>query len=154
MLHYYQEFFRTYENYSRIYHGLGNHEFWGVCKPECMKKAERPVPQSKYNIAKDNEVFNTAWSYGLYNMARWAAGFCFTYDPPEQSRSGVSNGLFFMLGHKHLIKEYANDSKYLARDSSYLLYSFNVYLHEKVGSHLNILLSSRSIGLEFRVNFG
>ena len=105
-----------------------------------------PVPESKYNIAQDNEVFNTAWSYGLYNMARWAAGFCFTYDPPEQSRSGVSNGLFFMLGHKHLIKKYVNNSQYLSRDSSYLLYSFNVYLHEKVGRfsiNLNIFHTFR-----------
>ena len=97
-----------------------------------MKKAEMPVPESKYNIAKDNEVFNTAWSYGLYNMAPWDAGFCFSYDPPQHSMSGVSNGLFFMLGHKNLIKEYVNVSQYLAKDSSYLLYSFNVYLHEKV----------------------
>ena len=119
-------------------------EFWGNCKDEC--KGEMPEPESEYNIAKDNDLFNTAWSEGLYDLRQFEAGYCFTYDPPQQSRSGVSNGLFFMLGHKHLIKEYVNDSQYLSRDSSYLLYSFNIYLHEKVGRFimkLNI----------FRVNY-
>ena len=91
-----------------------------------------PGPESEYNLAKENEKFNTAWSDGLYNLMYFQAGFCYTYDPPQKSGRGVSNGLYFMLGHKNLFWDYQNISKYQARDSSYLLYSFDIYLHEKV----------------------
>ena len=56
----------------------------------------------------------------------------FTYYPPKKSASGVSNGLYFLLGHDHLSIDYKNISKDTARDSSFLLFSFDIYLHEKV----------------------
>ena len=122
---------RTYDNYSILNSGYGgSHDYWGLCKPEC--RGEMPGPESEYNLAKENEKFNTAWSDGLYNLMYFQAGFCYTYDPPHKSGRGVSNGLYFMLGHKNLFRDYQNISKYQARDSSYLLYSFDIYLHEKV----------------------
>ena len=91
-----------------------------------------PIPNSRYNLAKDDVIFNSVWSQGLYSLLKWEAGSCFTYDPPQYSGSGLSNGLYFQLGHERLFKDYNNKSMRLsARDSSYLLYSFDIYLHEK-----------------------
>ena len=104
---------RTYDNYSIVTSG-SSHDYWGLCKPEC--RGEMPGPESEYNLAK----------------MHFQAGFCYTYDPPQKSGRGVSNGLYFMLGHKNLFRDYQNISKSQARDSSYLLYSFDIYLHEKV----------------------
>ena len=120
---------RTYDNYSIVTSG-SSHDYWGLCKPEC--RGEMPGPESEYNLAKENEKFNTAWSNGLYNLMYFQAGFCYTYDPPQKSGRGVSNGLYFMLGHENLFQNYKNRSRYNAKDSSYLLYSFDIYLHEKV----------------------
>ena len=106
-----------------------------MCPPEC--NSEMPSPDSKYNIAKDDELFNSAWTHGLYDLMEFGAGFCYTYDPPDKSKNGVSEGLYFMLGHKDLFKDYSvshnsDSNRYTSRDSSYLLLSFDVFLHEKV----------------------
>ena len=127
----YSIYSRTFDNYSVLTSGdSAKHEYWGLCKPEC--KGEMPAPDSEYNLARDNEVFNTAWSNGVYGLMQYQAGFCYTYDPPKKSGRGVSNGLYFMLGNKKLFQDYENMSRYISRDSSYLLYSFDIYLHEKV----------------------
>ena len=91
-----------------------------------------PSAESEYNLAKDTGLFNSVWTHGLYDLRQYEAGFCFTYDPPKKSASGVSNGLYFLLGHDHLTIDYKNISKHFARDSSFLLFSFDIYLHEKV----------------------
>ena len=144
---------RTYDNYSIVISGSSN-DYWGLCKPEC--RGEMPGPESEYNLAKEDEKFNTAWSYGLYNLMYFQAGFCYTYDPPQKSGRGVSNGLYFMLGHKNLFQDYRfmidDRSMQNAKYSSYLLYSFDIYLHEKV----NIDINNFKINDEYhyRVNFG
>ena len=121
---------RTYKNYTGITQGRGNNEFWGRCSPEC--RGEMPAPDSEYNLAREEQVFSSAWSHGLYSdLQKWEAGFCFTYDPPQQSGSGVANGLYFMLGHEYLYKEY-NSSTWGDRDSSAMLTNFDIFLHEKV----------------------
>ena len=99
---------------------------WGKCRPECQ--GEMPGPDSEYNIARDTERFATAWGHGLYNLRRFETGFCFTYDPPEKSGRGVSNGLYIMLGHEDL-GVYKNKLKIGIIN---MLYSFDIYLHEKV----------------------
>ena len=106
-----------------------------MCPPKCT--GEMPSPDSKYNLARDDELFNSAWSHGLYDLMDYGAGFCFTYDPPDKSKSGVSDGLYFMLGNKDLFKDYSestnhSSNKYTSRDSSYFLLSFDIFLHEKV----------------------
>ena len=123
---------RTFDNNSIFTLKEDNHEYWGKCKPEC--KGEMPRPESEYNLARDDDLFNSAWSNGRYDLLKWGGGFCFTYDPPHKSESGVSNGLYFMLGHEYLFKEYHRDNilSHTARDSSFLLYSFDIYLHERV----------------------
>ena len=92
-----------------------------------------PEPDSEYNIAKDDALFNSAWSQGLYDLRQFEAGYCFTYDPPQQSGSGATNGLYILLGHNYLIKDfYKENLDRYARDSSYMMYSFEIYLHDKV----------------------
>ena len=125
--------FRTHENYSALTFGVDNYDFWGKCTSEC--KGEKAIPESKYNLAKDDTVINSVWSHALYDLLKYEAGSCFTYDPPQMSGTGVSNGLYFQLGHEKLYKKYDDGSKYHKRDSSYMLYSFDVYLHEKVNCH-------------------
>ena len=121
--------FRTWNNYTIVTFGK-DYEYWGACRPEC--RGEMPSAESEYNLAKDTETFNSVWTHGLYDLRQYEAGFCFTYDPPKKSASGVSNGLYFLLGHDHLSIDYKNISKHRARDSSFLLFSFDIYLHEKV----------------------
>ena len=100
-----------------------------------------PSAESEYNLAKDTEIFNSVWTDGLYDLQQYEAGFCFTYDPPQKSESGLSNGLYFMLGHKNLFQDYRfmidDRSMQNAKYSSYLLYSFDIYLHEKVNIDIN-----------------
>ena len=49
---------RTYDNYSIVVTG-SSHDYWGLCKPEC--RGEMPGPESEYNLAMENDVFNKAW---------------------------------------------------------------------------------------------
>ena len=92
-----------------------------------------PGPESKYNLAKDSDLFNPAWSHGLYNLFDWETGSCYTYDPPQKSGNGVSNGLYFLLGHKFLYQHYDNITlKWTEKDSAAMLDSFEIYLHQKV----------------------
>ena len=91
-----------------------------------------PGPESEYNLAKEVDLFSPAWSEALYDLRKFEAGHCFTYDPPDKSESGINNGLYILLGQESLIKPYTLLTKY-ARDSSYMTYSFNIFLHEKVG---------------------
>ena len=102
-----------------------------------------PGPDSEYNLARDQgQVFSSVWSHGLYSdLQKWEAGFCFTYDPPQQSGSGVANGLYFMLGHEYLYKEY-NSSTWGDRDSSAMLTNFDIFLHEKVSKMFHNLHSN------------
>ena len=65
-----------------------------------------PHPGSEYNLVKDNDLFNSVWNHGVYNLLRWEGGLCYTYDPPHQSGSGTSNGLNVMLGHATFLKDY------------------------------------------------
>ena len=120
--------FRTQDNYSALTFGRSQNTFWGKCRPEC--NGETPSPDSPYNLAKDSEDFKSAWSYGLYNLKDWESGFCYTYDPPQKSERGVSNGLYILLGHNHLLNW--NPTKWDAKDSHVFTYSFDIYLHEKV----------------------
>ena len=123
---------RTFDNNSLFTLKEDNHEYWGKCKPECA--GEMPSPESKYNLAQDDDSYNSAWSYGRYDLLKFGGGFCFTYDPPKKSGSGVSNGLYFMLGHEQLFKKYPADNiqRMASKDSSYMTNTFDVYLHEKV----------------------
>ena len=147
--------FRTWNNYSIVTFGK-DYEYWGACRPEC--RGEMPSAESEYNLAKDTETFNSVWTHGLYDLRQYEAGFCFTYDPPKKSASGVSNGLYFLLGHDHLSIDYKNISKHSARDSSFLLYSFDIYLHEKVLKYFRYIhqyfTSILHLFQFFRVNFG
>ena len=113
-----------------------------------------PSAESEYNLAKDTETFNSVWTHGLYDLRQYEAGFCFTYDPPKKSASGVSNGLYFLLGHDHLSIDYKNISKDTARDSSFLLFSFDIYLHEKVICYFYSFFVSLYLKFLFRVNSG
>ena len=47
------------------------------------------------------------------------------------SKGGVSNGLYFLLGQKNFFQDYDSSTKY-SKYSKYMMYSFEVYLHEKV----------------------
>ena len=118
--------------YEQMTFGRGKYDYWGECKPQC--EGENPGPTSKYNLARNNKSFNTAWSNGLYNLGQYDAGFCYTYDPPQKSGSGVSNGLYFMLGHDGFLKDYDKKKERHNKDSSFMMYSFDIYLHEKVQS--------------------
>ena len=93
-----------------------------------------PGPGSDYNLAKETPLFSPAWSQALFDLRQFEAGHCFTYDPPQESESGINNGLYILLGHEALVRPFiteTKESKY-ARDSSYMTYSFNIFLHEKV----------------------
>ena len=129
------DFYRTYENYTVIRFEREQISLWGRCRPEC--KGEMPSPVSKYNLARNSEVFNSAWSHGLYDLFDWGKGFCYTYDPPQKSRGGAPNGLYFLLGHKYFYEKdynnYDNKSiKWSSTNSSGTLVSFDIFLHEKV----------------------
>ena len=91
-----------------------------------------PGPDSEYNIAKNTEIFKSAWSEGLYDLRKYEPGYCFTYDPPTKSKSGINDGLYILLGHEKLIQPFTTDTIY-KRDSSYVTHSFEIYLHDKVG---------------------
>ena len=106
--------------YEQMTFGRGKYDYWGECKPQC--KGENPGPTSKYNLARNNKAFNTAWSNGLYNLGQYDAGFCYTYDPPQKSGSGVSNGLYFMLGHDGFLKDYEKIKERHNKDSSFMMY--------------------------------
>ena len=53
----------------------------------------------------------------MYDLFDWGKGFCYTYDPPQKSRGGAPNGLYFLLGHKYLYeKDYNNyDNKSIGK---------------------------------------
>ena len=95
-----------------------------------------PHPDSEYNLAKDDELFNSVWDHGVYNFLRYEGGFCHTYDPPHKSGSGTSNGLYLMLGYANFLKDYGhtNSSFLMEKDSAYLMNGFEIYLHDKVSS--------------------
>ena len=122
-------FFRTDQDNVIFTSGSLKSEFWGYCSKEC--NGEMPGPESDYNLAKETPVFSSAWSQALFDLRQFEAGHCFTYDPPQESESGINNGLYILLGRESLIKPYTKQTKY-ARDSSYMTYSFNIFLHEKV----------------------
>ena len=90
-----------------------------------------PGPDSEYNIAKNTDIFKSAWSEGLYDLRKYEPGYCFTYDPPNNSKSGINDGLYILLGHEKLIQNFTTDTIY-KRDSSYITHSFEIYLHDKV----------------------
>ena len=90
-----------------------------------------PGPDSEYNIAKNTDKFKSAWSEGLYDLRKYEPGYCFTYDPPNNSKSGINDGLYILLGHEKLIQNFTTDTIY-KRDSSYITHSFEIYLHDKV----------------------
>ena len=95
-----------------------------------------PHPGSEYNLAKDDELFNSVWNHGVYNFLRYEGGFCHTYDPPHKSGSGTSNGLYFMLGYASYLKDYSSPKIIIEKDSSYLMSGFEIYLHDKVSFYI------------------
>ena len=112
---------RTHDNFSVFTTNTGA-EYWGYCSDQC--DGEVPRPDSEYNLAwVDSQLFSTAWSDDLYDLRQYEAGYCVTYDPPMKSNGGISNGLYFLLGQKSLIRN---------SNSNYMMYSFDVYLHDKV----------------------
>ena len=121
--------FRTDQDNNIFTSGSLKSEFWGYCSDACQ--GEMPGPESDYNLAKETPVFSSAWSQALFDLRQFEAGHCFTYDPPAESESGINNGLYILLGRESLIQPFTKQTKY-ARDSSYMTYSFNIFLHEKV----------------------
>ena len=95
-----------------------------------------PSPDSDYNNAKDTDLFRTAWSEGLYDLRKYEPGYCFTYNPPNESKNGINDGLYILLGHEKLIQPFTYGHNVSARDSSYFTHSFEIYLHEKVWPYL------------------
>ena len=104
-------------------------EYWGYCSDDC--NGEMPSPDSDYNLAKDTDIFRVAWSEGLYDPRKYEPGYCFTYDPPNESKNGINEGLYILLGHEKLIQPFTSNTIY-NRDSSYITHSFEIYLHDKV----------------------
>ena len=90
-----------------------------------------PRPENDHNIAKDIDIFRSAWSEGLYDLRTYEPGYCFTYDPPNKSKNGINNGLYILLGHEKLIQPFTTETIH-NRDSSYITHSFEIYLHDKV----------------------
>ena len=109
-------------------------EFWGYCHKDC--NGEMPGPDSEYNLAKDTDLFRSAWSEGLYDLRKYEPGYCFTYDPPSESGNGINNGLYILLGHENLIQPFTYDNIF-KRDSSYITHSFEIFLHDKVSEKSN-----------------
>ena len=110
-------FTRTHQNLSVYYEGES--DFWSYCSPLC--RGERPSPESEYNMAASDDL----WSSVLLDLRTYEPGFCHTYDPPLSSEPGTENGLYFLLGD---LDNILNDSS-----SAYMMYSFNIFLHDKVG---------------------
>ena len=110
-------FTRTHQNLSVYYEGES--DFWSYCSPRC--RGERPSPESEYNMAASDHL----WSSVLLDLRTYEPGFCHTYDPPLSSEPGTENGLYFLLGD---LDNILNDSS-----SAYMMYSFNIFLHDKVG---------------------
>ena len=105
-------------------------QYWGYCSNIC--NGETPSPDSPYNLANGiDSQFSEAWSEQLYDLRKFEPGYCITYDPPSMSKGGVSNGLYFLLGQKNFFQDYDSSTKY-SKYSKYMMYSFEVYLHEKV----------------------
>ena len=102
---------------------------WGNCNSKC--NGEQPHPSSPYNLANGNiAAFTRAWSDGFYNLGAFEDGYCVTYDPPNSSQGGITNGLYFLMGHKSSMKDLENYKS--SSSSNYMMYSFDIYLHEKV----------------------
>ena len=109
-----------------------------------------PGPDSDYNLAKDTDLFNSAWSEGLYDLRMYEPGYCFTYDPPKKSKNGINDGLYVLLGRETLIQPFTTETVH-NRDSSYVTHSFEIYLHDKV----SVTKFDHDISFnKFRDNFG
>ena len=136
-------FTRTNDNFSIFTTNTGA-EFWGYCSPKC--NGQVPGPDSEFNLALvDSEMFGRAWSGDLYDLRVYEAGYCVTYDPPNRqpsffrsylnsisvficcfrSEGGISNGLYILMGQKSNVQD---------THSKYMMYSFDVYLHDKVNT--------------------
>ena len=122
--------FRTDEDNTIFSSGSLKSEYWGYCSDQC--RGEMPGPESEYNLAKETPLFSPSWSEALFDLRQFEAGHCFTYDPPQESESGINNGLYILLGHEALVRPWTSKKTKYARDSSYMTYSFNIFLHEKV----------------------
>ena len=112
-------FTRTEANLSVYYEGQS--DFWSYCDPRC--RGEKPGPTSQYNMAGGDD--RQVWRSVLLDLRTYEPGLCHTYQPPLTSGPGTENGLYFLLGHLDNILE---DSS-----ATYMMYSFNIFLHHKVG---------------------
>ena len=97
----------------------GESDFWSYCNPRC--RGEVPGPDSEYNLAAREH--HQLWSSVLLDLRTYEPGYCHTYDPPAVSQPGTDKGMYFLLGHLDSLE---NNSK-----SQYMMYSFNVFLHDK-----------------------
>ena len=109
---------------------------WGFCNDNCV--GEKTDPGSKYNLAGGD--YGEVWNENFYDLRTFGSGYCYTYNPPEQSRAHFQNNLFMLLGNRN------------TRESTELFIGFVVYLHEKgqfwprVG--LDVIGQSKAITLE------
>ena len=72
-----------------------DHEWkhWGNCNDDC--NGETAEPGSKFNIVSQSDL----WEQNFYDMRSWSAGFCHTYNPPEESGIGVKDRIAILLGN-------------------------------------------------------
>ena len=82
---------------------------WGYCSKYC--KDENLISNGKGDLTQE-DIF---WESRFYDLRSWEEGYCYTYNPPEKSMVGVSQGIGIFFKH--------------IRAGTFLSYS--IYLHEK-----------------------
>ena len=130
--------FRTSDDFSVYYEGES--DFWSYCDPRC--RGERPEPDSEYNLAAGAE-HGKVWTSVLLDLRTYEPGYCHTYDPPAASQPGRENGLYFLLGK---MDNLVNNS-----DGQYMMYSFNIFLHDKVSLTIS---NSNNTNIMSRISSG
>ena len=100
--------------YTRVRDPVYNnsrYDSWGYCSPNCT--GQRTGPNSAFNLA--SKEFHQVWEANLYDLGSYGAGYCYTYNPPNESMSGTSKGLGI----------------FFKQISAGIFLSYNMYLHEK-----------------------
>ena len=69
------------------------------------------------NYSLAHKDFDHLWEEGLYNLDRYGAGHCYTYNPPFKSLSGFAGHVFGHLGSKN--------------DASGNPHGYYIYLHDR-----------------------
>ena len=96
--------------------GVKRDEDWGYCSSEC--NGQRTDSNSSFNLA--NMDFKEVWEENFFDLRVFGAGYCYTYNPPEETGTKFENRLFMLLG-----------SNKFGKKLDYYLLGFVVYLHEK-----------------------